>query len=439
MKRIFVFLFAVMSLCRFSFAAFEKGGIQPPGAAAAGAGYACAAKAAGAESVFHNPAALFISESSGFSVMYGSLANTKAQDLYGVLYSYLRPYLSVAASAGSMYRENTGEYTYQITLSVPVLREALYFIGAGGNIKFLNSFYKEQSYALTSDIGVIAAAKGVWFLEQLSFGAVYKDINARLRHANGLEEEISSAITAGIAARYYGFELSGDFDYIMNQIKESYNLSAGLSKDFEMFALRAGLAGFQTAAPAFTAGAGVMLGDFSADYAFVGHSGGLGATHRFQAAYRFDKTKTDYIPAPVKCAVYAGDSKALVKWSSVSGRITGYRLYITAEGGDTVEKETEGKADVDFIITGMENGRKYTIRIAAFSGGLESEKSEMLAVIPAAMSGRAKLFYKKAELLYIDGKYKAAIEALKEAGNDAALTADYITFRERLEKLNSIK
>jgi hypothetical protein len=38
MKRIFVFLFAVMSLCRFSFAAFEKGGIQPPGAAAAGAG-----------------------------------------------------------------------------------------------------------------------------------------------------------------------------------------------------------------------------------------------------------------------------------------------------------------------------------------------------------------------------------------------------------------
>ncbi|HPI02840.1 MAG TPA: fibronectin type III domain-containing protein [Candidatus Goldiibacteriota bacterium] len=439
MKRILIFFFAVMSLCRFSFAAFEKGGIQSPGAAAAGVGYACAAKAAGADSVFYNPAALFISESSGISLMYGSLANTKAQDLYGVLYGYFRPYLSVAASAGSMYRENTAEYTYQITLSVPVFREASYFIGTGSNIKFLNSFYEEQAYALTADVGAIAAAKDIWFLEQLSLGAVYKDINARLRHANGLEEEINSSITAGIAARYYGFELSGDFNYIMNQNKEEYNYSAGLSKDFEMFILRAGFAGFQTIAPAFTAGAGVMLGDFTADYAFVSHASGLGATHRIQASYLFGKPNPEYIPAPVKCSVYAGDSKALVKWSSVSGQITGYRLYITAEGGDTVEKETEGRADVDFIITGMENGKKYSIQITAFSGRLESEKSDMLNVIPSAMSGRAKLFYKKAELLYIDGKYKAAIEVLKQAGNDAALTADYIIFRERLEKLSKIK
>lgn len=439
MKKFCAIFFAAMSLCRFSFAAFEKGGIQSPGAAAAGAGYACAAKAVGAESVFHNPAALFISGSSGFSVMYGSLANTKAQDLYGVLYGYFRPYLSVAASAGSMYRENTGEYTYQITLSVPVLREPSYVIGAGSNIKFLNSFYTEQAYAFTADIGMIAAVKDIWFLEQLSCGAVYKDINARLRHANGMEEEISSSLTAGIAARWYGFELSTDFDYILEQNKETYNYSAGLSKDFEMFVLRAGFAGFQTASPAFTAGAGVMLGDFSADYAFVGDTSGLGTTHRIQASYLFEKQNREYIPAPVKCAVYAGDTKVLVKWSSVSGQITGYRLYIADEGGNTVEKETEGRADVDFIITGMENGKKYTIQISAFSGIHESEKSDLLTVIPSAMSGRAKLFYKKAELLYIDGRYKAAIKVLKEAGNDAALTADYITFRERLEKLSKIK
>jgi len=439
MKRLVLSVFMTVFLYSFIFAAFEKGAIQQPGAVAAGAGYACTAKSAGADSVFHNPAALFISESSGLSLMYGNIANTKAQDVYGVLYGYIKPYLSVAASAGTMYRENTGEYTYQLTLSVPVYREGLQYFGAGCNVKYLVSSYGGQASALTADIGLLTVFKDVWFLEQLSLGAVYKDINARLRHESGLEEEIASSLSAGIALGYAGFELSADFDYIMDIGSNSYNYSVGLSKQLMMFTLRTGFAGFQTIAPAFTAGAGIILGDFTVDYAFAGHASALGATHRIEASYVFDRVQTGYLPAPVKCAVYSGDSKALVKWSSVSGRITRYRLYITPENQQTITRETEGRSDIDFLITGLENGVKYTVQIAAFSGDKESEKSDTLAVKPAVMNDKAKTFYKKAELLYIDGKYKAAIDTLRQAGTSALLTAEYVIFMEKLEKLRKIK
>lgn len=439
MKRFVLSVLIMNVMCSCVFAAFEKGAIQQPGAVSAGAGYACTAKSIGADSVFNNPASLFISESSGLSLMYGNIANTKAQDMYGVLYGYIRPYLSVAASAGTMYRENTGEYTYQLTLSVPVYREDSYYFGGGFNVKYLVSSYGGQASALTADLGMITVIKDIWFLEQISLGAVYKDINARLRHENGLEEDIDSALSVGIALRYSGFELSGDFDYIMDSNADFYNYSVGLSKSLMMFTLRTGFAGFQTIAPAFTAGAGIILGDFAVDYAFIGHTSSLGATHRIEALYQFDRPVTGYIPAPVKCAVYSGDTKALVKWSSVSGKITRYRLYITPKNGDTIQKETEGKADMDFIITGLENGTQYNVQIAAFSGGLESERSAVLAAKPSAMKDKVKMFYKKAELLYIDGKYKAAIDALKEAGTAAALTAEYVIFKERLEKLRKIK
>ncbi len=157
------------------------------------------------------------------------------------------------------------------------------FIGA--NLKILDYAIDPSNSAGSAlsamlDLGLVY---DIGLLPGLSTGIVFKNVGLETKFVSeGFMQPITARLGLGYANSFLNLE--ADAEYVSdNDI--NYGLGGGVTV-FDVLSLRAGWKGGTI--NQFTAGAGLLIGGFAIDYAYVPYTtDDLGMTHRLTASYKF--------------------------------------------------------------------------------------------------------------------------------------------------------
>ncbi|MFP4465984.1 MAG: hypothetical protein ACLFP1_02930 [Candidatus Goldiibacteriota bacterium] len=437
LKRWVFFIAAVLTASPV-FPIYEKGGFIMTGAEYSSMGGAAAARSNELFSVFYNPAGLYDLPGANAGAGYANITGIRESSFNAAVSYNFRPFFTSALSVSRFFIEESGYYeeVYSLSGAFPVFIHNGISMGAGMNIKFLNAFYGEQYSGPGLDVGLLLSGDDFLGAEKINIGLSIIDIEQSLSSRTGLAESISSAYKAGIL---YMFSRDLNFSIGADHIAgggaagaDRFVFRCGAEKILGPVSVRAGITGFSTIEPSFTAGFGVKIGRADINYAFAGHSGDLGSAHRLEAVWVLKKKDEEYIPPPSVVEAYSGDEKAYVKWKSGAGRPDAYFIYLASGKGERFKREAAGGYDAEFIIDGLENGETYELEIVSVSDGRESEKSTRIKLMPGYPDKETNLFYKKMKVLYIERKYSRAVEEIRKKDPK---TAELIIFKDRLKRL----
>jgi len=377
-------------------AMFEKGGATGVGARALGMGGAFTAVADDTSAVFWNPAGVGQLTRAELSGMYAAIFNGKIFYLFS---SAAFPVFADGIMGLSWERKDfvdsadkAKEDTFYATFASAMTEDRTFF--AGLNIKFLNatsSFSDVGGNGLGIDWGILYRLPLPRFGKEVRFGFSAQDLSTTVREKKGVKQDLPSVIRFGGA---YQFErwisIAADLENFKDESvsKPSSNrLRAGVEGWFfeGSLGVRLGFVGFATVPGRYAAGVSYRARDWEVDYAYLGHAGNLGDSHRASFALRFGRVMAggSRPTAPLGLKATPKDGEVELVWTpSPEPTVGAYNIAIsTAPGGEYRKINTVGLSSARII--GLENGRTYYFVVTAITNGQPPLESERSAEVPA--------------------------------------------------------
>ncbi len=388
---------AILMVISPAHAFFEKGGVTGLGARPLGMGGAFTAVSDENSAVFWNPGGLGQLTRAELSGMYAAIHNGKVFYLFS---SASWPLLDQGIMAFSWerrdYTNSTGqekEDVYYVTVSSSLTESRTFF--AGINLKFLKlsapGFEGVGGQGLGVDWGVLYRLPLPRYGKEVRLGFSATDLNTKFHQTGAGVQEIPSVIRVGMA---YQFErwisLAMDLEHMKDPSlgnPTENKVRAGVEGWFfdGTLGFRLGFVGFATVPGRYSMGTSYRARDWEVDYAYLGHSGGLGDNHRATFALRFGRAVSVGIrPAPpLGLQAVAKSGEVELAWSpNQEPSVGGYNIYVsTAPGGEYRKVNTVGLSSARVI--GLENNRTYYFVVAALNNTQPPLESEMSAEIPA--------------------------------------------------------
>ena len=427
-------------------AAFERGGGLGNGARPLGMGGAYISVADELSAVYWNPAGLSEQRNVEVYSMYGNLYNNKRQNLYFTAalphpanFCFAFSADNVLPDSESVFRE--GSYIFSFAL--PLVGEQL---AAGINLKYLRGVEKASDVSATgigTDFGLLykLRPKKRRFFHGVNVGLAISDLSTALRCSNGKEEDVKRPLTLG-ASYFFDKKTLLALDVALTDSKELENgdkthMRAGAESWFlsDMLGVRGGYTSFFSEAGQISIGLSYRAKVWQLDYAFLGHSGELGNSHRLAYAYRFGKIEVDealpVIPTeklikrlekvddapPQDLIAFVSDKRIFLEWEAREN-VKGYNLFMKRPDKKQYKLLNTGKTVTDsfYNLVGAPNGIEFDIYVVAVldKQGKISKPSNIVRATAKPMSARAKPFYVKALRLYQGSKLnEALVEATK--------------------------
>jgi hypothetical protein len=398
--------------------AFAKGGVTGLGARAMGMGGAFVAQADDSSAVYWNPAGLVQIYRPEIHFMGGALMNGKVLNSY---LAVLQPFADqmVAGLATELRSHTSGNKAkhgvYYATFAMPLNIEKT--IAFGVNIKYYSarsakiSNYRAGGWG--TDLGFLLKLPLPWlerYGKEIDLGLMIEDLSTHLQWDTGAEERIPTRVRAGFAYRMND-NLTMEFD------AESFEgLGGGTApsapasgtptpqpgvvshKDTKMrsgiegwffqdkLGMRLGYSGFSTLPGRYTAGISYRAHSWNLDYAFLGHSQHLGASHRVSAALRFGKAlgkRVSFVPQGLRYEIEEG--VLYLVWDKPRGiNLSGYNVYVTQIPGRNYTKiKTDLVKDNYTPLHGFRENQKYYFVVTSVLADniTESEFSKELEVV----------------------------------------------------------
>lgn len=383
-----------------SCAYFEKGGVTGVGARAMGMGGAFTAIGDDTSAVWWNPAGLGQLTRAELSGMYSNVLGGEAFYLFT---SAAFPVFQEGIMAVSWERKDFSqsdsqlkEDVYYASFASAMTEDRTFF--AGVNVKFFNAstiYQKVGGTGLGLDWGALYRLPLPKYGKEIRFAASAQDLSTEIHESNSTLQTVPSAIRFGAAyqfERWISLALDGE------NLKDSSVPSTGSTKlragtegwFFEgALGVRLGFVGFATVPGRYSAGVSYRATDWEVDYAYLGHAGNLGDSHRASFALRFGRVLSGGVrpSSPLGLKVTPKDGEVELVWTpNPEPNVGAYNIYIsTAPGGEYRKINTVGLSSARVI--GLENGRTYYFVISAISNSqppLESERSAENPATPIA-------------------------------------------------------
>ncbi len=379
---------------------FEKGGVTGVGARSLGMGGAFVAVGDDTSAVWWNPAGLGQLTRAELSGMYAAVFNG---EIFYLFTSAAFPVFQEGIMAVSWERKDftksdskLNEDVYYATFASSLTEDRTFF--AGVNVKFFNAsttYSQVGGNGLGLDWGVLYRLPLPKYGKEVRFGASAQDLSTEIHEKNGVLQTIPSALRFGAAyqfERWITLALDGEnFKDPSVASSGSSRLRAGVEGWFFEGALgvRLGFVGFATVPGRYSAGVSYRATDWEVDYAYLGHAGNLGDSHRASFALRFGRVLAGGTrpSSPLGLKVTPKDGEVELVWTpNPEPNVGAYNIYIsTAPGGEYRKINTVGMSSARVI--GLENGRTYYFVISAISNTqppLESERSAENPATPIA-------------------------------------------------------
>jgi hypothetical protein len=373
---------------------FEKGGVTGIGARPLGMGGAFVAVADETTAVWWNPAGLGQLARAELAGTYAAVFNGKVNYLFS---SAAFPVLADSILGVSWERKDFSQSSLKEDVFyasfASTLTEDRTFFG-GVNVKFYNAsspFRNVGGNGIGLDWGILYRLPLPKYGKEVRFGFMAQDLATEIREAAGVTQDIPSVIRFGAAyqfERWITLALDGEnFKDPSVSKPTSTRLRTGVEGWFFEGALgvRLGFVGFATVPGRYSAGVSYRAQDWEVDYAFLGHAGNLGDSHRASFALRFGRVAASSVrpTAPLGLKVTPKDSEVELVWTpNPEPQVGAYNIYIsTAPGGEYRKINTVGLASARII--GLENGRTYYFVVSAISNTQPPLESERSAEVPA--------------------------------------------------------
>jgi len=379
---------------------FEKGGVTGIGARALGMGGAFVAVSDDTSAVGWNPAGLGQLKRAEAAFNYSAIFNGK---IYYLFSSFAWPMFEESIMGLSWERrtftdapDKLNEDVYYATFAATMTEDHTFFWGA--NFKFFNAgsqFKDVGGKGMGMDWGVLYRLPLPKWGKEMRLGFSWQDLNTELREQKGVIQTIPASLRIGTA---YQFErwitIAADWENYRDpsvSTAASNRLHAGVEGWFfdGTLGTRLGYVGFATMPGRYAAGLSYRANDWEVDYAYLGHAGNLGDSHRASFALRFGRVLSGGIKpsTPLGLKVSAKDSEVELIWNpSPEPMVGAYNIYVsTAPGGEYRKVNTVGLPSARVI--GLENGRTYYFVVTSITNSqppLESDKSAEIPATPVA-------------------------------------------------------
>ncbi len=427
-------------------AAFERGGGLGNGARPLGMGGAYVSVADDLSAVYWNPAGLYQQRRVEIYGMYGNLYNNKRQNLFLTLALPHPADFCFAVSADNKIPDGDSDFwegSYIFTFALPVVGDQL---SAGLNLKYLRGLEKASEISASgigTDFGLLykIRPKKQRFFHGVNIGLAIADLSTSLRYSNGREEPVKRHLTFGAA---YFFDrrtlLALDFaftDSMELRSGDRQHVRGGLESWFlqERIGLRGGYTSFFSQAGQISAGLSYRSTDWQLDYAFLGHSGELGNSHRLAFAYSFSEVGVEKaVPIkvtkellarieaqtdnpPQDLTAYSSNKRIFLEWEEREGGV-GYNLFMRRVGNKEYKLLNTNKVVKDnfYNLVGAPNGVSFDIYVVALldKQGKSSKPSKVVQTAAKPIKAKAKSLYVRALRFYQQSKLnQALVEATK--------------------------
>lgn len=391
---------AIMLAASPAFGWFEKGGITGVGARPLGMGGAYTAVCDDTAAVFWNPAGLGQLTRAELSGMYAAIFNGKIFYLFS---SAAFPVFEDGFLGLSWERRDhvdspgkAKEDIYYITFASAMTESRTFFGGA--NIKFFSAttaYADVGASAMGLDWGILYRLPLPRYGKEVRIGFSAQDLNTQLKEKNGMVQTLPSVLRIGAAYQFDQWvTLSMDMENLKDESlsePSSTRMRAGVEGWFfeGTLGVRLGFVGFATIPGRYSTGISYRAQDWQVDYAYLGHAGNLGDSHRASFALRFGKVMSQGVKptAPLGLKGTPKDGEVELVWRPNPEPMVGaYNIYIsTAPGGEYRKINTVGLASARVI--GLENGRTYYFVVTAITNtqpSVESDRSAEIAAMPQA-------------------------------------------------------
>lgn len=378
---------------------FEKGGVTGIGARPLGMGGAFVAVSDETSAVWWNPAGL------------GQLTRAELSGSYAAIYDGNVTYLFSSAAFpvfadGLMglsweRKDFSGfhgdiaklkEDVFFATFASTLTEDRTFF--GGLNLKFYSAssgLPQVGGTGLGIDWGILYRLPLPRYGKEIRFGFSAQDLSTEIREKIGVSQTIPSVIRFGTAyqfERWITLALDGEnFKDPAISHGSSTTLHAGVEGWFFEGSLgaRLGYSGFATIPGRYSAGVSYRATDWEVDYAYMGHAGNLGNSHRASFSLRFGRVSVGGVrpTAPLGLKATPKDSEVELVWTpNPEPQVGAYNIYIsTAPGGEYRKINTVGLSSARII--GLENGRTYYFVVTAISNTQPPFESERSAEVPA--------------------------------------------------------
>lgn len=394
----------LLSPARIDAGMFDKGGVTGVGARPLGMGGAFVAVSDETSAVFWNPAGVGQLPRAELSGMYAAVFNGKihylfssaafpiiADGMIGLSWDR-KQFMDSGTQTPAKYKEDI----YFVTFASPMTEDRTFF--AGVNVKYFSAssaFADVGGNGLGLDWGILYRLPLPKFGKEVRFGFSAQDLSTRIREKVGVVQDLPSVLRVGLA---YQFErwitLATDLEDFSDPSvsnDQSTKLRAGVEGWFfeGTLGVRLGFVGFATMPGRYSAGVSYRAQDWEVDYAYLGHAGNLGDTHRASFALRFGRVVAGGTKptAPLGLKASSKDGEVEMVWTpNPEPTVGAYNIYIsTAPGGEYRKINTVGLSSARVI--GLENGRTYYFVITAITNTqppLESSRSAEIPATPVA-------------------------------------------------------
>lgn len=375
---------------------FTKGGVTGIGARPLGMGGAFVAISDENSAVWWNPAGMGQLTRAELSGMYAAVFNGKVNYLFS---SASLPIIADAMLGLSWERKDFSdsadglkEDVFYATFASALTEDRTFF--GGLNVKFFNAssaFKTVGGNGLGLDWGVLYRLPLPKFGKEVRLGFSAQDLSTEIHEKVGVKQTIPSVLRVGLA---YQFERWITMALDMENLKDtsvakptSTKMRAGVEGWFfeGSLGVRLGYVGFATVPGRYTAGVSYRATDWEVDYAYLGHAGNLGDSHRASFALRFGRVTAGGVrpTSPLGVRVTPKDSEVELVWTpNPEPQVGAYNIYIaTSPGGEYRKINTVGLSSARII--GLENGRTYYFVISAISNTQPPMESEKSAEVPA--------------------------------------------------------
>ena len=384
---------------------FTKGGVTGIGARPLGMGGAFVAVADETSAVFWNPGGL--GQLTRAELSGGGSAIFNGKILY-LFFSGAWPVLDDSIVALSWERRDNlqspgkeKEDVYYMTFGSTMNEDRTFFAGASLKYYLVTSAFPDVGAGgVGLDWGVLYRLALPKYGKEVRLGACIQDINTQLKEGSregstANVEQIPVLIRVGLAYQFerwitMAFDLENSKDRSVAQ-DASTRLRSGVEGWFfdGTLGARLGYLAFATVPGRYTAGVSYRAKDWEVDYAYLGHAGNLGDSHRASFAFRFGRVLAGgarpTTPLGLKSTPKDGEVE-LVWMPSPEPTVGAYNIYIsTAPGGDYKKVNTVGLSSARVI--GLENGRTYYFVVSAITNNqppLESDRSPEVQGTPIA-------------------------------------------------------
>jgi hypothetical protein len=384
---------------------FSKGGVSGIGARPLGMGGAFSTVADSGDAIFYNPAGLVQVLRPEISGMGAILLNGK-EDLYDL--AYVQPFSDQLAWAFAVqelnYNNPTNEESDRIfygSFAAPLAVDKSFSFGMNVKLFTVSSSnlptYSAQGIGLDMGFLYHLPILDPRYGKRINLGLSAEDLDTTINWQGGAVNTVPLRVRGGFSYEFNddllaAFEFS-DFDDT-NLATHNTLLLAGIESWFfeDQLGLRTGYTGFQTLDGQFTAGISYRSHTWGIDYAYIGHSQFLGASHRISANWRFGDTffakAQSFIPEGVTSYVQ-GDIITLKWLGSPTVSVDGYNVYFSKTSGSGYVKINKNPLKTTYYaLRGLEKNTQYYFVVTTVTDTkppVESQYSrEVLAITTAA-------------------------------------------------------